>query len=359
MTMIGGLRRKPDAKRIIAGLERLRAQLDAEIPDKNLETTMLLATWNIREFDSPAYGERVDDAYYYLAEVVSRFDLVAVQEVRRDLSALEHLVRILGWPWKFLVTDTTEGKPGNEERMAFLYDSRKVRFTGLAGELVLPAIETKVDGKVERKPVQQVARTPYTAGFKAGWTTFQLATVHILYGKAEAEDPARVEEIKQVATFLAQRADEPGRFARNLVLLGDFNIFAPTDATMKALTDNGWVVPEALQGIPGSNVPKDKTYDQIAVRPVRDWFEWTGKAGVLDFYESVFRDEDRELYAEAMGPAYETNAKGKPRDEKGKKAYYRTYWRTFQMSDHLPMWVEVRIDYSKEYLDGLRAEPDA
>jgi hypothetical protein len=27
-------------------------------------------------------------------------------------------------------------------------------------------------------------------------------------------------------------------------------------------------------------------------------------------------------------------------------------WRTFQMSDHLPMWVEIKIDYSTEYLKG-------
>jgi hypothetical protein len=38
------------------------------------------------------------------------------------------------------------------------------------------------------------------------------------------------------------------------------------------------------------------------------------------------------------------------RTDSGKSLYYRTYWRTHQMSDHLPMWVELRIDYSDEYL---------
>ena len=351
------LRREPNNARIMDGLERLRTQLDRQIPLKTLESTMLLATWNIREFDSPTYGERIADAYYYIAEIMSRFDILAVQEVRRDISALKKAISLLGWPWKYVVTDTTEGSSGNDERLAFVYDSRKVRFDGLAGELVLPPVETKENGKTVYKPVSQIARSPYTAGFRAGWTTFQLATVHIVYGDDVADDPARVEEIRQVAEFLARRADEPEKWSPNLVLLGDFNIFASTDATMKALTDNGWVVPGPLQSIPGSNVPKNKHYDQIAFRPNPHWFDTAGHAGVFDFYESVFRDEDEKMFVADMGPAYEKNSKGQVRNAAGKHQYFHTYWRTFQMSDHLPMWLELKIDYSAEYLAGLRTDP--
>ena len=28
-------------------------------------------------------------------------------------------------------------------------------------------------------------------------------------------------------------------------------------------------------------------------------------------------------------------------------------WRTYQMSDHLPMWIEVRVDFSDDYLTGV------
>ena len=49
-----------------------------------------------------------------------------------------------------------------------------------------------------------------------------------------------------------------------------------------------------------------------------------------------------------MGEAYELTSKGKLR--KDKTAYYTTYWRTYQMSDHLPMWVELKIDYSDQFL---------
>lgn len=349
------LRREPKSARIIEGLQRLRAQLDAEIPQRSLDKTLRLATWNIREFDSPAYGDRAADAYYYIAEIVSRFDLVAVQEVRRDLSALRTLMKHLGWQWRYLVTDTTEGEPGNDERLAFLYDTRKVRFTGLAGELVLPEIK-KPDGTIVK--VDQLVRTPFTAGFQAGWVELQLATVHILYGESAPDSPGRIAEIGALATFLAERSKDPKSASPNLVLLGDFNIFDRTDATMTALTDAGWSVPEPIRALPsGSNVARDKFYDQIAVLPIANRFHPAGPAGVFDFYKSVFRAEDRDAFVADMGTAYTKNSKGEPRTEAGKTQYYKTYWRTFQMSDHLPMWIDVMIDYSEEYLQGLAPAP--
>ena len=113
----------------------------------------------------------------------------------------------------------------------------------------------------------------------------------------------------------------------------------------------GFTVPQQLQELP-SNAMKVRHYDQIAFRSRKERLELTGAAGVLDYYQAVFRDtaEDEQLYVPDMMPAYETTSSGKPRTESGKRTYYRTYWRTHQMSDHLPMWVELRIDYSDEYL---------
>ena len=323
------LRDDPNRSRILAGLTRLRQQLETEIPQRSLDKTLRLATWNIREFDSPSYGSRTSDAMYHIAEIVSRFDLVAVQEVHRDLKALHALLRHLGWQWRYLVTDTTEGTRGNNERLAFLYDTRKVRFTGLAGELVIPDI--KRGGKVIHP--QQVARTPFTAGFQSGWVEFQLATVHILYGDDKALDPRRLAEIKVVAEFLADRANDSRSASPNLVILGDFNIYARTDATLAALTDAGWTIPKPLLEIPGSNVAQDKFYDQIAVQSRAHQFHPAGPAGVLDFYQSVFRVQDMADFIPDMGAGFEKTSKGKPRTESGKATYFKSFWRTYQMSD--------------------------
>ena len=275
--------------------------------------------------------------------------------MRDDLRALEQLRGRLGRDWDWLVSDVTEGRAGNRERLAFLYDRRKVDFLGMAGELVLPAVQT--DGKTV--PVQQVARTPLMAAFQVEWTKFVLTTVHIVYGDQSAEPAARVEEIRQVATFLRDRTESKTEPIRNFILLGDFNIFTATDKTMLALTqDGGFTIPSGIQQIPGSNVPEDKKYDQIAYRAAEGRFDATGNSGVFDYYEHVFTDADEATYRpyiEAYIADQEKAGKKAPKlatTDKERLTQYRT-WRTYQMSDHLPLWTEFRVDFADEYLASI------
>lgn len=343
----------PEHKRIADRLLTLRKQLDRDIPvTRTLFHNLLLATWNIRDFDAPAYGDRIPEAIYYIAEIIARFDIVAVQEVRDELDGLRRVIKVLGDHWKYLITDTSEGTAGNNERMAFLYDSRKVSFGGLASELVLPPLRLKDEaGKTVYEPVTQIARTPFICGFQANWASFMLCTVHILYGDSSPDDPRRVAEIEHIAQFLRKRTDEKNAWSQNLILLGDFNIFGHDDLTMTKLKEAGFTIPEGIDGpqkLPASNVSRSKYYDQIMFR-VRDRrFGTIGASGAFDYFESVFRDEDELIYMPYMGESYHVTSKGSPR--KDKSLYYKTYWRTHQMSDHLPLWVELRIDYSDDYL---------
>jgi hypothetical protein len=327
--------------RVVEGLQRLRESLrgGGSPPLRNTDKTLIVATWNIREFGKSKAGFRSDEPYYYIAEIISRFDLVAIQEVR-SLYSIQRLTTLLGSDWDYLITDVTFGTSGNSERMAFLFDRRKVRFAGLAAEIVLP--------KPAAGSVVQFARSPYVAGFRSGWAQMNLCTVHIYYGKGVKDDPRRVEEISGLARLLARNADDfrSGQAPRddsaapvqseNLLLLGDFNIFNREDVTMKALTDAGFVVPEGLNEIPGSNVGKNKHYDQIAYLRKTTGMTPTGRAGVYDFFEQVYRRADETDYAP------ETTA-GLDFDE----------WRTFQMSDHLPMWCEFLVDDMDSYLSRL------
>ncbi len=346
MLHYAGLKRIQDALlrgRTIAGLQQLRAALNEAIPRRTLTDTLLLATWNIREFDSGKYGYRTDEAYYYIAEILSRFDLIALQELREGLYPIQRLQKILGQWWDFIVTDVTLGRSGNSERMAFLYDRRKVSFTGLAAELVLPK-----DQGAEAEPVQ-LARSPYVAGFHAGWAYFSLVTTHIYYGTGVAADPRRLAEITQLARTIARHAGKfsgapqyaPGEAAvdSDLILLGDFNIFNRQDVTMQAIQDAGFKVPEALQTVPGSNVAKNKHYDQIAYFKRLARLVPTGRAGVFDFFDHVYR-----LDAEAEYAAERATKPGRSFGD----------WRTYRMSDHLPMWVEFGIDDSQGYLERLK-----
>lgn len=337
--------------RIAQGLLRLKSSLAKQIPKKTFDN-LLLATWNIREFDSNAYGMRLEEAMYYIAEIVAHFDLVAIQEVRDNLEGMNRLMRILGDWWKVVFTDVTEGSLGNKERMAFVFDTRKVTFGGLAGEVVLP--EMKVANETQNLN-KQLARTPFMVGFRAGWYNFTLVTVHLIYGKSTADPPERVREAELLSNFLADRADKPTSWSNNMILLGDFNIFKPKNDTFKKIANNFYIPPE-LQSLP-SNVPQNKHYDQIAFRsPLNPEFlaaiDAGAKvnAGVFNFFKEVFTLEEEAVYASYM-QNYSHKKTGEERDERGRSRYYKTYWRTHQLSDHLPMWIEIPIDRSKRYLE--------
>lgn len=341
-----------EGRRTISNLLKLRTALSAQIPPKNTESNLLLATWNIREFGTTKYGGRSLESLYYIAEIIHRFDLVAVQEVRKDLQTFRKLISILGSNYDFIFTDVTEGSGGNEERLCFIFDSRKVKFGGLSGELVLPPLETKdlETGQTIVRPSKQLARTPFMVGFRAGWTNFVLTTVHILYGENKADDPNRLLEIEELAKAIIKKADSRYEWSENFLLLGDFNIFSREDSTMSAIVNAGFTVPAELQTLAGSNVQRNKFYDQIAFRVKPKRFETSGSAGIFDFYDFVYRLEDEQVYVDEMGDAYHTKSDGQPRTDK--TAYYKTYWRTYKMSDHLPMWVEIKIDHTDAYLQS-------
>lgn len=450
-------------QRAVAKLKALRQALETHIDDAVLpgevetppdsSTFVRIATWNIQDFDSRSYGFRSQESLAYIAEIISHFDLVAVQEVKRDLGPLKRLRRLLGPSWDYITTDITEGSAGNRERMAFLFNRNRVTFAHVTGELTLPhgqkvtdpfgdrfrveggaqlelpagevitsptglrtdtlaSGQTKIEEEVEialpegtkvvlpqgatirfadnaRVPItaddaieieqsstptlpeaaeivlppnsvvggpQQFARTPFVACFQAGWLKINLAIVHIYFGSGATGLERRKDEIRRLTKLLADRAksDSDSDADAYFIALGDFNIKHPEHDTMEALLTNDFVIPEPLQALPGSNVNQDRFYDQIAL--------WDGessrrktytriipyRAGVFDFYDTVYTEDEEDIYHPFM----------KKPDSDEFYASYRA-WRTRQMSDHLPMWVELRVDFTDAYLDEVASDLEA
>jgi endonuclease/exonuclease/phosphatase family metal-dependent hydrolase len=357
-----------DTARVAGRLAALRTGMqhhseipEQRVPDKNATDTLLLATWNLKEFDGGAIDKRTEESYWYIAEIVSHFDLTAIQEVGANLGGLEKLKNRLGGTWSYVVSDVTAGKAGNAERLAFLFDRRKIRFSGVAGEIVIPPIEDAHGNTIA--PSNQLVRTPTLVGFEAGWFRFMLSSVHIIWGKSEEAHPTRVSEIQALAGFLKDRSEDANAWSQNIFLLGDFNIFnaSTSNAAYSAIVDNGFVIPESLQNLPQTNVGSEpRFYDQIALRTREHNLQPTGRGGVFDYFEEVYRDDDYEDYVAAMmdGKAEDDpdnkltfNTKKKVRTEDQRRAYYRNHWRRRQMSDHLPMWLELKIDYGEDYLN--------
>ena len=263
-------------------LNSLAQDLDTYIPAKT-DTNLLIATWNIRRFgsltrkwtagdnDSPKRDLRGLRA---ICEIVSRFDVVAIQEVTGDLRALRDMMSFLGPNWAFLMTDITLGAAGNDERMAFVFDSTRLQPSGLACELVVPPewlneIETG-------RPSRQFVRTPYAVSFRRKDATFILVTLHVDYGDSSTE---RIPELKGIARWMADWAKRSNKWHHNLLALGDFNIDRHGDAAWSAFTSTGLTVPDDLNQVRRSifadpDTPtQDKFYDQIA------WF--TNKSGAI------------------------------------------------------------------------------
>jgi endonuclease/exonuclease/phosphatase family metal-dependent hydrolase len=331
---------KTERVRIIDNILRLKASVNAQVPAKDLDSNLLIATWNIREFGKNAKATRLKETLFYMAEIISAFDLVAVQEVGDDMSDLQNLMKIMGREWDYIITDVTEGASGNGERLAFVFDTRKVFFRKMAGEIVLP------DPK--GASAKQIARSPFIVAFQSGWFKFYITTVHIYYGKDGVNTPEfkrRVEEIGSVASFLKKRS---GKETANYLLLGDFNITGTDkkDPTMAALLKAGFKIPASLVTLSNANTNTDRTkpYDQIAYIDQEGFMEFASSeksVGVLDFYQDVFRKEDETVYKAEMS-----------------KSKLKTFkeWKTYQMSDHLPLWIEFKVDFSENYLNKLKKE---
>ncbi len=344
--------KKSERIRTIDRLLDLRKALDVHV-EPSRPDSLLLATWNIRDFDSNKFkhGPRLTESFHYIAEIISRFDMVAVQEVNRDLAPLRKLMYLLGSDWDYMVTGVTEGISGNEERMAFIFNTKRVRFTNLAGQVVLPRTRLVLTPSDKPESGYQFARAPYIASFQGGWFKFNLCTVHIYYGKESGDAlKRRINEIKRIAEHFKdlQENKEPGDY----ILLGDFNIVSPEHQTMEALTANGFIVPKALQDFK-TNLGKDRYYDQIAFKQHDKRLEF-GKAGVFDFRTAVYRDEDYEEYYDYMPPDKRDFSGNNARTELGKRRYYNRQWITWQMSDHILLWVELKVDFTDDYLASLK-----
>jgi|AMFO01.1.fsa_nt_gi Endonuclease/Exonuclease/phosphatase family. len=316
----------PDA--VKADLVELRGMLDQAIPHKVLDKNLLIGTWNIRAFGGLTEKWRADEhdspkrdlhALACIAEIVSRFDVVAIQEVKGDLKALRHLLkyleRYMGMHWGVMLTDVTRGHAGNGERLAFLYDRRRANPSGLACELVVP---DDSDGIAADALQRQFARTPYAVSFRIGDTTFILVTLHVVYGEDAAD---RVPELRAIAEWMAGWARDVHAYNHNLIVLGDFNIDRAGDPLYQAFTSTGLVTAPGHEKLPRtifSKPGKRNFFDQVA------WFTDAGQApalsmvyhqaGNFDFVDHVLAGQ--ELSLEALS------------------------WR---ISDHRPLWVEFRL----------------
>jgi endonuclease/exonuclease/phosphatase family metal-dependent hydrolase len=142
-----------------------------------------------------------------------------------------------------------------------------------------------------------------------------------------------------IVKLLKERMKSKDAWAGNAILLGDFNIFSTSDKTFQAIENEKFKIPAKLKGT-YTNANKDKPFDQIAFL-ARDVEKQLGlaRAGTFPFFDHVYRDADWKIY--------------QPNTTENK---YKQ-WRTFKMSDHLPLWVELFVDFGNDYLEKKMQKP--
>ena len=232
-------------KHILDEMDALNKVLDQGLPFKKLDHNILIATWNIRAFGGLTEKWEAEDsdspkrdlhAVLAIAQIISRFDIIAVQELKGNLKAFRHMLKLLGNHWSFILT-------------------------------------------------------PYAVGFKVEDKTFILVSAHVLYGKHASE---REGELTAIAKWLREWASSMKSFDQSLILLGDFNIDRMGDPRYDAFVSSGLSVPENLWNVRRTLIDNQtKFYSQIA------WFENQNKipqlsirylnGGIFDFGPHIMK----------------------------------------------------------------------
>lgn len=179
-----------------------------------------LASWNIRILSN---NSRDDTELSAIAEILTRYDLVAIQEVRDEL-VMRRILKFLPNEWDYLISEPV-GR-GVKERYVYLYDKQKVKPLGI--------------DYVISDPEDNFIREPYAASFRSGNFDFTLLTFHAIYGDSIFD---RRKEIGYLPDLIDHIQNTLG-FERDLILLGDFNL-PPDDRAWSGFDDYKAVIPSS------------------------------------------------------------------------------------------------------------------
>lgn len=282
------------------------------IPEKTSDK-LLIATWNVANL---GLQKRWNEHYKLIAEIISWFDVIAIQEANDNLEGLNNIELELPNHYDLIFSDAG----GNNERSAFIFDNQKIDRLQLVAEISIPPKDykhIKLDG-VKTK-FTGFDRNPYLCSFQ--WKNHKLIfiTVHSFFGSEKKADVERRSlEAFAISRYADLRKNSKYAFSKNIITMGDFNIpkIEQGDQTYDALMKRGLQLPDHSTQI-YSNINDDKQYDQIAFLPYLK--SKITANGVFDFDSAMFPD------------LWQSNVSNF-------KKYVKYY-----MSDHRPMWIQLNL----------------
>ncbi len=263
------------------------ASISASAPQPQRDSeTLTVASFNIQVFGTSKLKKPA--AMQVLAEIVRRFDVVAIQEIRaKDQTVIPQfldLVNSNGAQYDYVIGERL-GRTSSKEQYAYVFDSTRVEVDRRSAYTLSDRTDL-----LHREPFVARFRSRTQAPEQA--FTFTLINVHTDPDETDIELDALDDAFRSV--------QENGWGEDDVILLGDLNEDERHLGDLGRLPGIRWVV----SGVP-TNTRGSKSYDNILYDSSRT-VEHTGRWGVLNF---------REEFGLTMEEALE-------------------------VSDHLPVWAE-------------------
>ncbi|MFN3132449.1 endonuclease/exonuclease/phosphatase family protein [Roseibium sp.] len=286
------------------------------IPAKQ-DGKFLLGSWNIANLGDRKQ-RRDTGAIRIISEIISWFDVVAVQEVKESLHDFRRIMLSLPDGYEAVFSDVA----GNDERMVFIYDGKRVKRMELAGEIaVAPASHRHIRLPGIQQKFKGFDRNPFAVAFELPSSVFTIVNAHLYFGSSSKQsENRRALETYAVGRWADLRMKRGDAYSGNTVVIGDLNMPAvePGDKIYDALVKRGLRIPEHQSSI-GTVITGNKYYDQLSFFPGEAGQAFV-KQGVFDFDGAVFRD----LWQQRTSKEFD--------------AYVR-----FHISDHRPIWAQFDI----------------
>lgn len=251
--------------------------------------TIKIATFNIQVFGTSKLQKT--PVMQVLADVVRRFDLVAIQEVRStDDTVVPQFIAMInstGAHYDFLI-GLRLGRTNSKEQYAFLFNTARIEYDPTS-------VYTVPD------PQDMLHREPLVARFRPKGVppnqafTFNMVDIHT--------DPDETGTELDALASVFVGVQQNGTGEDDVILLGDMNVDEYHLGNLGRLPGIAHVV----AGVP-TNTRRDKTYDNI-VFDRRATVEYTGRWGVLDLMQE----------------------------------YSLSTTQALEVSDHMPVWAEFGV----------------
>lgn len=224
-------------------------------------TTVRIASFNIQVFGQKKLSDpRVTKL---LAEIVRKFDVVAIQEIRSKQDIMTRFVDQVnagGRHYDYVIGPRL-GRSSSKEQYAFVFDTASIQIDRSALYTV-----SDPDDLLHREPLVgwfRVRGPPPESAF-----TFSLINIHT--------DPDETDQELDALADVFRAVRDDGRGEDDVILLGDLNVDENNLGRLGQISNIHWAVSRVATNTRGT-----KQYDNIVFSSLATT-EYTGRWGVFD-----------------------------------------------------------------------------